>query len=199
MTVRTPTLQSVIRAHVAAGLSDVNVALPGRVESYDSSRQRAVVQPLIRRGYADESGDRQAESLPAIAEVPVMFPGSGDFSIDWPVARGDTGLLVFASASLDRWLALGGEEVDPEDDRRHALTDAVFYPGLRPSPLAGPATRRIKFTSTQIQAGGTEALAKNSDLEDLRSAIALAGSGNAVPGAAGGLGPFTGTAVLKGS
>lgn len=53
-----------------------------------------------------------------------------------PVAVGDTGLLIFSDRSLDVWLATGGI-VDPGDDRRHALSDAVFVPGLRPfsSPL----------------------------------------------------------------
>jgi hypothetical protein len=57
-----------------------------------------------------------------------------------PVSVGDTGLLVFADGSLDVWLARGGV-VDPLDDRHHALSDAVFIPGLRPfsNPISVPA------------------------------------------------------------
>jgi hypothetical protein len=100
------------------------------VESYDSATQKISAQPLIKRGYTDETGERIAERLPIITGVPVVFPGGGGYRVTFPIAKGDTVLLIFSEASLDKWLAHGGD-VDPNDDRRHTLSDAIAIPGLR--------------------------------------------------------------------
>lgn len=198
---RTPTLGGVIRGLIEEGLGDVNVAIPGRVEAFDPASARASVQPLVRRPYVTEDGTRGVERLPVIPDVPVIFPGSGPYSLRWPVAVGDTVLLVFASASLDQWLPRGGE-VDPGDDRRHALSDAVAIPGLRDfaHPHSGGASKTIEFTPSEIRVGGSQALATKADIDALRSwaeththpAPGGATSAPAPPPSA------TGTTVLKG-
>ena len=128
--VQTPTLAGFVTNALDGRMRGVRVALPGVVQTYDPTTQTCSVQPLVQDGVYDESGTRIAERLPVVASVPVCFPGSGAFSVTWPVKPGDTVLLVFSSSSIDRWLALGGE-VDPIDDRRHHITDAIAIPGLR--------------------------------------------------------------------
>jgi hypothetical protein len=178
-------------------LGEVNVSIPARVESYNPTTGRISAQPLIPRAYTDEEGNRQLEDLPVVNEIPIQFPGSGGARVKFPISVGDTVLLLFSQASLDKWLVTG-TRVDPGDDRRHALTDAVAITGLL--HRLTDADPQIEFTSGgEIHAGGASALALNSDLESLRAAIAAAVNGNAVPGAAAGVGPFTGTDVLKGS
>ncbi len=154
----TPNLTEVLRSAITAALGRVRVSMPGRIESYDHATQKADVQPLIQDGYLDESGARVAESLPVVPAVPVMFPGTGGFSDTWPLERGDTVLLVWSSSSLDKWLATGGL-VDPRDDRRHALPDAVAYPGLRPftSPVGSDGihdSARV-LAGSEIRIGGS--------------------------------------------
>lgn len=127
---QTPTLATVLDRAFTARAQGMRVALPGLVQTYDPTTQTCSVQPLVQDGVYDETGTRTAERLPVVASVPVCFPGSGAFSITWPVKPGDTVLLVFSSSSIDRWMALGGE-VDPIDDRRHHITDAVAIVGLR--------------------------------------------------------------------
>ncbi len=104
-------------------------ALPGRVQSFDGSKQAADIEPLVHDTWEAEDGTSQTGSLPVIPSVPVCFPGSGGWRVTFPVSKGDTGLLVFCSRSIDRWLSEGGS-VDPQDDRTHDLSDAVFIPGL---------------------------------------------------------------------
>lgn len=195
----TPTLAEAIRRALEARASEICTAIPARVESYDPATQRCSAQPLIRRGYEDETGARQVERLPVVTDVPVVFPGAGAYSITFPVAKGDTVLLVFSQASLDKWLQ-SGKDIDPLDDRRHSLTDAIAIPGLRHAahPEGGSAAGALVLTAPAIHAGGTAALALASELEGLRAAIADALNGNAIPGVAGGLGPYDGTSVLKG-
>ncbi len=129
-----PSLTAVVLGAISRAMSGIRVALPGRVESYDPTTQRASVKPLIQDGYYDEAGERQTDPLPIVTDVPVAFQGSGTAFQSFPVSVGDTVLLVFCSSSIDKWLVQGGE-VDPEDDRRHHLSDAVAIPGFRSGPF----------------------------------------------------------------
>lgn len=127
---RIPSLSELLRSRVNGALEEVHTALPVRVESYDASTQKVSVQPVIKKAFVDEEGERQVERLPVITGVPVQFPSGGGYRITFPITAGDTGLLVFSEASLDVWLSEGGE-VDPLDDRRFDLSDGVFLPGVR--------------------------------------------------------------------
>lgn len=140
---------------IAAAARYMRVALPGRVESYDAATQTCSVQPYVQDGIKDETGTRQAVRLPVVTSVPVVFPGAGAYSITWPLAVGDTVLLLFASSSIDRWLALGGE-VDPIDDRRHHVTDAIAIAGLRALPDALGAAA-VDSGAMVISGGGAAA------------------------------------------
>ena len=143
---RTTTLQDLLSKFRESMAAQIHTALPGKIVRYDSSAQKADVQPLIKDRYVDEAGALQVRTLPVIPAVPVQFPGAGGYRITFPVAEGDTGLLLFAESSLDKWRVSGGT-VDPEDDRRHDLTDAVFLPGLRDfgHALASAPTDRATF------------------------------------------------------
>jgi hypothetical protein len=143
MSSRSPTQAEVLSLALSRALAEVRLVLPAQVERYDPAKQLADVQPLLMEPHEDEEGNRLAEQLPVITNVPVRFPGAGGFALTFPVARGDTGYLVFCHQSLDVWLAKGGI-VDPGLDHRFSLADAVFEPGLRPfsAPLADAPTDR---------------------------------------------------------
>ena len=145
-TSRNSTLQDLLARFRSSIVADLHTALPGKIVRYDASTQKADVQLLIKERYNDESGATQARELPVIPAVPVQFPGAGGYRITFPVANNDTGLVIFSEASLDKWLVSGGT-VDPSDDRRHDLTDAVFLPGLRDfgHALASAPTDRATF------------------------------------------------------
>lgn len=130
MTRRAPTLQEVVGAALGGALADVHVALPAKVVRYDSAKQKADVQPLLRAAHLDESEQRVVESLPVVPNVPVVFPGAGGYRVTFPLQVDDTVLLILSEGSLDKWLEQGGE-VDPLDDRRFSLADGIAIPGLR--------------------------------------------------------------------
>lgn len=195
----TPKIAEVIRRAIDARLADVHIGMPARVTFYDATKMSVTAQPLVLRGFLDEDESRQAELLPEVTEVPVIFPGSGGVRIKFPIVPGDTVWLQISSVSLDRWLEIGGE-IDPQDDRHHALTDAVAIPGLQDFTRAKDADTQIEFTvDGEIHAGGSGSLAKASELEELRDAIEGALNGDAIPGVVGLLGPYSGTTKLKGS
>ena len=125
-----PELLEALREKVGA---ELRVSLPGRVESYDATRQMAHVKPLLMDAYVDAGGVERKRSVPVVANVPVCWPGGGGGFLTFPLAKGDSVLLVFSDRSLDRWLSLG-TEVDPVDVRMHHLSDAVAIPCLRATP-----------------------------------------------------------------
>ena len=143
-------LSEPLRAAVESVMSELHVCLPGRIERYDHTEQRAEVKPLLRRNYRD--GDES--DMPVIADVPVIWPRAGGASLTMPVQTGDGVLLVFADRSLDRWLAEGGE-VTPDDRRKHDLSDCVAIPGLVPFAGFGDAEATRDPGAVVVQYGET--------------------------------------------
>ncbi len=167
----TPTFAEMLRRAMDARLLDVHTAIPARVEAYDAATLSVDAQPLIKQAHEDENGDRVVEQLPVIPSVPVVFPGSGGYRVTFPIVVGDLVLLVFSEASIDKWLETGGL-VDPIDDHRHNISDAIAIPGLRSfaSPSAAN-TSALVIEGDDVRLGddtGT-AVALKSDLDSLKS------------------------------
>jgi hypothetical protein len=145
-TERAPELAEVIRQAIESRVAQVNVSLPARVERYDAATQKVDAKPLVMSFYRDETDTRRPESLPIVASVPVAFPQGGGYALTFPLQVGDIGTLVWSQLSLDRWLSGQGQEVDPEIDHLHGLSDGIFFRGCAPSvphSLACPPTMRF--------------------------------------------------------
>lgn len=136
---RAPRLAELLEAAAEAREAGLRVGMFAQVVKYEKSTQRVDAQPCIMEAHEDESGRRVVQRLPVITRAPVLFTAGGGFAVTVPIAKGDFVWLAFSDQSLDKWLARGGVGVDPIDDLRHALSDAVAYPGGRPfsSPLEG--------------------------------------------------------------
>lgn len=133
--------------------SSMHTAMPAVVESYDPAKRLAVVLPAVRF----KSSTGAMLDYKPIAGVPVMFPCTKNWEISGELVKGDTGLLIFAESSIGNWLAGSGAQVDPEDNTRFSLQDAIFIPGLLPVANA-PAVKdglymRYKGGSVQINDG----------------------------------------------
>lgn len=141
---RKPTLQEVISIALEVFGGQLPKAMPARVTKYEATKQRVSCKVLVQRPYFDESAARQVESIPVIPGVPVVFWGANNgFRTTVPISDGNLiiagsvvpatrGVLIWCDRSLDKWLTGSGQEVDPEFDHTHALTDAVFIIGLNP-------------------------------------------------------------------
>ncbi|MCE5168533.1 hypothetical protein LQV63_04290 [Paenibacillus profundus] len=93
------------------------------MESYDQSRRRATVQPLIMQKVMGKPPTPHA----VMTDVPVMFQR---FEVDGvekeyiPILKtGDVVLLVCSERAMDQ--SLNGAMAFPDSRRRHSLTDAV--------------------------------------------------------------------------
>ena len=153
----TPSFTDAILDTMSRQISGINLALPAEVVKYDAATTSVSVKPLIKRRIEAEDETTIVEKRSIIEGVPLVFPGLGSSRITFPVNPGDLVLLVFASESLDRWLAKGGD-VDPVDDRHGALSDAVAIPGISDFKSASAAdTTATVVEATQLKLGGQTA------------------------------------------
>lgn len=116
---------------IDAAQGPILTSQPATVLSYDKETQTATVQPVIQVyevfWESEEEGFAPLES----ATVPVCFPGSGAFSITWPIEPGTQGVLVFCDRSMSAWMSSGGESVEPADRSRFDESNAFFIPEIR--------------------------------------------------------------------
>jgi len=109
-------------------MEGIHTSIPAKIETFDFATRKATILPLVNlrtaAGYILE--------MPAISGVPVIFPCAAGWSLVGPLSSGDTGLILISEVSLGNWLAGQGQQVDPEDETRFSLQDAIFLPGLYP-------------------------------------------------------------------
>lgn len=116
-------VQQIIESHMLK----VHTCIPGKIESYNPAIKQASVKPLIKLKVNNES-----LSYPVINNVPVVFQGTADAVIAFPLSAGDGCLILFSEQSLENYLSSSGNEVEPGDNRRYSVNDAVCIPGLFP-------------------------------------------------------------------
>ena len=122
-----PSMSEVLQQAISSQLYEMKVAMPAEVIKYDKDKQKVDVQPLLKKKYNDGS----LQDQPKVYNVPVVFPRAGDAFISMPIKAGHNVLLIFIDRSIDKWLSNGGK-LDPEDTRKHSISDAVALPGLYP-------------------------------------------------------------------
>jgi hypothetical protein len=144
---------SVVMERVRA---DIMVAMPATVVSYDPSLQVADLQPQLGAVVNFNPGeDIATETLPVIAECPVLFPGSAFVKQAWPLTAGDSVLVVVCDQSLHRYRS--GESVgdEPISTDRHSLDGAVCIPcSLRPESQALQSSVATSDSAVTEYAGG---------------------------------------------
>lgn len=118
-------ISDLLRQSFEAMSDNLHVCLPGQIETFDSATKKASVSVKIKKKF--ENGD--STPYPVIENVPVIFPGSADALIAFPLNQGDGCLIIFAERSIENW-KLTGNLQDPSDPRKFSFSDALCIPGL---------------------------------------------------------------------
>lgn len=197
-----PSLSALLRAQVARAREEIRVAIPAVVVAFDADKVTCQAQPLIQEPLP--IGGHSAD--PALADVPVLYPGTAGSRVRFPLAKGDTVLLVFLDRASDEWAlslllpeATAPTAKTPAERRHHDYTDAVAIPistcAPADCPVAsdrlevtyGSATLELTDAGTALVHDGTAAqavpLATKADLDNLKSIIS---AWTPVPGDGGG-------------
>jgi hypothetical protein len=120
------TWPELIHGAIARSLDGVHTAIPAKVISYLPLLQQVKLTPVI-------------DSMPALEDVPVLWPRGGGYCLHMPLAAGDHVLVVFCEQDFSPW-RLSGSAMAPALLKRHGLF-AYAIPGAAPDvqPLVVPA------------------------------------------------------------
>lgn len=138
-------LSGVLDLYSEKAMGQVHTAIPAFVSSYDSGSNLAVIQPSVKM----RTMHNEEVAYPAIADVPVQFPNSKAFSLEFPLSAGDMGLLIFCEVGIGAWTAGNGTNIVCTDDMtRFSLADAIFIPGVYPEGKKTTGKAFIKIDSS---------------------------------------------------
>ena len=101
--------------------------IPCIVQSYNSANNTVECQPAVRERIINEDGTIQYIQLPLLINVPVVFPGSANFDIKFPLSKNDECLVFFSDLSIDNFWQKGSVQ-NPVEVRRHDLSDGMAIP-----------------------------------------------------------------------
>lgn len=124
----TPSLKGLLDRALEQARSDLYVARPGVLLSYDPSTSMATVKLVGQMGTMGQTGTEWYD-LPDLVEVPVMQVYGGGGRLTFPMAPGDEGLVVFCDRNITEWKQRGSVGVPPTDSRKHDLSDGMFILG----------------------------------------------------------------------
>ncbi|EKN3638181.1 Gp138 family membrane-puncturing spike protein, partial [Yersinia enterocolitica] len=94
--------------------TQLRVAMPGIIQSFDADTVTCTVLPAIKGNDSGVSGDRESADLPLLVDVPVIFPRGGGCTLTFPIKAGDECLLIFSDRCIDFWWQNGGVQ-EPVD------------------------------------------------------------------------------------
>lgn len=184
-----------IRGAIEAHAREFRVCLPGRIESYDASKQRASIRLQLSYYKPTTDGRQAAIEHPVIQNVPVAFPQGGGFFCSFPLAKGDPVTVMFSDVPIGAWLAKG-QPCEPGVNDLHGIGGAIAFPaGPQPSktPLQsadgtnmrlgkdGTESAQIEFTTEEIHlgVGASKGVARDGDTAAVGT-IMLSVAGSAV-------------------
>lgn len=125
----TATQEAAHAAQIDGRLKDLHTCMPGIIASFNPDTQTASVQPAIQRIFTEKG----PVNLPLCVDVPVAFPGGGDFFLTFPVKKDDECILFFSERCIDFWHEKGGVQL-PAEYRLHDLSDAFAQVGVNSQP-----------------------------------------------------------------
>ncbi|MDY4387905.1 Gp138 family membrane-puncturing spike protein [Pectobacterium aroidearum] len=124
-------------------MSNLRVAMPGIIQSFNPEDVTCVVQPSNTGHDTDSRGNKESNPLPLLVDVPVVFPHGGGCTLTFPVSPGDECLIIFADRCIDFWWQSGGIQ-EPVSDRMHSLSDAFV--------IVGPQSQAKKISGISTSA-----------------------------------------------
>lgn len=122
-------------------------ALPCFVTKVNLAQMTIEAQPTIQGVTYDQNNQATYVDLPLLADVPIVFPSAGGFTITLPIAVNDEILVIFSSRCIDSWWQNGGIGL-PLEMRMHDLSDGFAIPGPKSQPNVIP---NISATNAQIR------------------------------------------------
>lgn len=138
-------LESLLTRIMSEVKSDIRVALPAKVVSFNPSKQTVSCIPTVRE-LVNLNGKVSYKDLPVLEDVPIIMPRAGGWIITLPIKPGDECMVVFQDLCIDGWW-FRGDIQNWNDLRRHDLSDAIaiFSPWSQPNVISSYITDGIEL------------------------------------------------------
>jgi len=139
-----------IQAAMENHQAEIWTATPAIVVSYNDTAMTVVLDVAIQAKVLTSTKAQYYSdvTISNLVDVPVAFPSGGGFTLTFPLAKGDEGIVVFSSRCIDAWWQSGG--IQPQAEMRmHDIADGMFIPGLRSQPrvITTPSTTSVQLRS----------------------------------------------------
>jgi len=120
------TLENVLYDTIDAQIADLNIVNVATVQTFKIINRQPVISAKmdVKRRMRDDS----FLTMPIVEGIRVVYPGNKNYSMTWPLAKGDTVLLLCSDRSLDEWKSSVSGDVEPASVRKFDLQDAVAIP-----------------------------------------------------------------------
>lgn len=146
--------------YIDSRLDDLHTCIPGQIlQYYGHTERKAKIKLMVKL----RNVNNQIIEVQPIDDVPIIFPGTNQFSFLFPLNAGDGILVLFSESSIGEFLN-GNDVVNADDLRKFDLADAIAVPGLwsfRNAPqntthiieLNDAGQLEIKGTTIKLKAG----------------------------------------------
>lgn len=150
-----PDFNAVLNLLFAQVFNQLNCHQVGTVKNFYPATQTADIQLGMQRlvpDYTSNPPQWKARTSPLLQGVPVCILSGGGGTLTFPVASGDTCLVLFNDRDLGNWFSTGNTASPPPSGRAHSLSDGLAIVGFRnmANPLTGYST-----TDAVLQNGGS--------------------------------------------
>lgn len=119
----------------------------GTIQKFNETAQTVEVSINYKKVEFGKVGDPPTlEDYPLLIDCPVIVLTGGAGGITFPIAVGDTCLVLFNDRDINDWFS-SGQIVPPASPRLHSFADAIALVGLHSlkNPIAGYSTTKASF------------------------------------------------------
>lgn len=123
-------------------ISEIHTTTIGVIQSFNPETQTVVVQPAIKKVITNEDQTTiiyTADNHPLLVNVPVVFPGGGDWFMTFPIKEGDECLIFSMERSIGNWMENGGVQAPSNYKRKLSFKDAIVMVGLNSKASSLPS------------------------------------------------------------
>lgn len=101
----------------------------GEVTAFQKTKPpKASVQLVLKRLF---EGEDEAKAIAILEDCPIIYPGSGDWWLTFPLEIGSNVVVLYNERSIADWLDQGGI-IEPSKTRTFSESDAIVLAGILP-------------------------------------------------------------------
>lgn len=129
----TPDLRALLNLLKTEVFTTFNCHQLGTIQSFDATKQTASVSINVLRQVPNlevNPPEYKTIAYPLLVDVPVFINSGGTGRLTFPVAAGDTCLVLFNDRDIDTWFSTGNVAA-PNTQRTHDLSDGLALVGFR--------------------------------------------------------------------